>query len=29
MDTPVTLSHNERSRDEYGNACVQHSLTLR
>jgi hypothetical protein len=22
-DTPVALSHNERTRDEHGNACVQ------
>jgi hypothetical protein len=22
-DTPVILSHNERARDEHGNACVQ------
>jgi hypothetical protein len=22
-DTPVVLSHNERARDEHGNACVQ------
>jgi hypothetical protein len=21
-DTPVVLSHNERARDEHGNACV-------
>jgi hypothetical protein len=26
-DTPVILSHNEQTRDEYGNACVQKGLT--
>jgi hypothetical protein len=26
-DTPVVLSHNERTRDEHGNVCVQHGLT--
>jgi hypothetical protein len=26
-DTPVILSHNERTSDEYGNACVQEGLT--
>jgi hypothetical protein len=26
-DTPVILSHNERTRDEHDNACVQEGLT--
>jgi hypothetical protein len=26
-DTPVVLSHNERTRNEHGNACVQEGLT--
>jgi hypothetical protein len=26
-DTPVVLSHNERTSDEHGNACVQEGLT--
>jgi hypothetical protein len=26
-DTQSSLSHNERTSDEHGNACVQHSLT--
>jgi hypothetical protein len=29
MGTPVTLSRNELTRDEHGNACVQHGLTSR
>jgi hypothetical protein len=28
MDTTVILSHNERTSDEHGNACVQEGLTL-
>jgi hypothetical protein len=27
MDTPVVLSHNERTRDEHDNTCVQEGLT--
>jgi hypothetical protein len=29
MDTPAILSHNERTRDEHGNARVQEGLTSR
>jgi hypothetical protein len=29
MDTPVILSHNERTSDKHGNACVQEGLTSR
>jgi hypothetical protein len=29
MDTPVILGHNERTRDEHGNACVHEGLTSR
>jgi hypothetical protein len=29
IDTSVVLSHNERTSDEHGNACVQKGLTLR
>jgi hypothetical protein len=29
LDTPVILSHNEQTRDEHGNACVEHGLTSR
>jgi hypothetical protein len=29
MDTPVVLSHNERTRDEHGKTCVQEGLTSR
>jgi hypothetical protein len=28
-NTPVALSHNDRTSDEHGNACVQEGLTSR
>jgi hypothetical protein len=28
VDTPVIISHNERTRDKHGYACVQEGLTL-
>jgi hypothetical protein len=29
IDTPVVLSHNERTIDKHGNTCVQEGLTSR